>query len=390
MFRNLVFAGLKAFLGAREFKSIQGGGAVQSPGGRSRVVSASTHPREATLPEAGKPLSVRASSVCGMPGRSTRTMSRLADGRPPARGKELKVEDTVAFRRAAGEPPSRPLRLTASNHPMTSFERLARLFHLPGGAPASGHVQVAVAQAARLTPGQRLQKFHPLERRVLEQARQLEGVRAGYAHGSVVLDVGAGTGLHAALLCLEGWHVVAIEADKSLCVRLEAETSARGLHMDVRHAWRPEAIGPVAASHARLDRVAPYLDDAALRGWLKALQGSLRRGGTLYLSTYHAAQWWNQLEPGGTRMHLRTMVALEQLTREAGLDVAAAGFDVYGGEDPLRPGREYASGLVWWDDESPIHAPTLDAAIQASVSAGEDSRGTLGTLAVVAVLLRAK
>lgn len=390
MFRNLVSAGLKAFFGARESKSIQAGVFLQSPGGPSRVVSASTHPPEPTLPGVATSLLVRASSVGGVPACSTRTMSRFAEGRPLAPGKELHVEHTVAFRRTAGEPPSRPLRLAASNHPVTSFERLARVFQLPRGAPASGNVRVAVAQAARLTPEQRLEKFHPFERRLLEQVRQLEGAQAGYAHGPVVLEVGAGTGLHATLLCLEGCRVVAIEADKSLCVRLENETSVRGLHMDVRHGSRPEAIGPVAARHARLDRVAPYLDDAALGGWLKALHASLWQGGTLYLSTYHEAQWWNQLEPGGTRMHLRKLVALEQLAQEAGFEVAGAGFDVYGGEDPLRPGRDYTSGLVWWADESPVDAATLDANIEASVAAAEDNPRTVGAQAVVTVLLRAK
>ena len=172
MFRNLVSAGLKAFFGARESKSVQTGVCLQSPGGPSRVVSVSTHPSEPTLPSAATPLSARASSVGRESGRSTRTMSRLAGGRLLAPGKELHVEHTVAFRRRAGEPPSRPLRLAASNHPMASFERLARVFQLPGGAPASGHVQVAVAQAARLTPEQRLEKFHPFERRLLGQARQ--------------------------------------------------------------------------------------------------------------------------------------------------------------------------------------------------------------------------
>ena len=94
--------------------------------------------------------------------------------------------------------------------------------------------------------------------------------------------------------------------------------------------------------------------------------------------------------PGGPRRHLRTLVALEQLAREAGLEVAGAGFDVYGGEDPLRPGRDYVSGLVWWGDESPVDAPTLDASIQTSVAAAEDNPRTVGAQAVVSVLLRAK
>ncbi len=101
--------------------------------------------------------------------------------------------------------------------------------------------------------------------------------------GSRVADLGAGIGHLALPLAARGYDVTAIEPAAAMLDRLRAEATARGVHVDARHATAEEL--PVATGSLDLVVVADALHflDAQLVG--EAIARALRRGGALALVT---------------------------------------------------------------------------------------------------------
>lgn len=314
------------------------------------------------------------------------------------KGKAVDVSQSVAHRRKDGYPVGpRLLRTTGCNHPTLPFEAVGKTFTRPGGAPLPQAVEQVFRAVSVMSPQERLRQFSPLERRLVESARQShpalpESGGQSIAEGSLVLDVGAGAGRHAFLLRRERFEVDVVEPDPQLAAALRRQSQAARLGIRVHEGGDGRALSGLQLDHARMDRVAPYLSPQALASWLVSLHGGLAdRAGTLFLSTYHEAQWWNQLAPAASVMNLSTLVDLAALAQECGFVLEGVNVQVQAGhEDEARHRLHVRDHTVWAAQGAAIEVRAVDDQALAMAQEAEDRPGTVGAQVVLEVLLRAR
>jgi SAM-dependent methyltransferase len=224
-------------------------------------------------------------------------------------------------------------------------------------------------------------------------ARDLRPLLRAVPPGGLVVDVGAGAGLRAAVLAGRGLRVLAVEPDAAEAAR--AEGALAGRHGAVVARVPLEGVGAAevgegGAHGALLWHVAEHLDDP----WegLRAVRGLLRPGGLLLAAVPNPCGGearllrgrWGGWEPARHRWHLDA-AALGRMAVGAGFD--AVRVRAHGG---WLPALGLAASLVPRADPQRATSPAAGVVLAAALTPAAGVLAALGGAPQLVLTARAR